>query len=360
MAEPFHVDVAQLNAYLAQTHPSDPIPAPRQLLATAYNALLAAGVLKLYDRPVAPTAPLKVEADGVTLLWQRKSYHWSPDRNTAERRADRRARLPPRGGDEPGADAGAVAEASWTRARVRTRTLCGREVELARLLEAIAGRTPLVVTGAPGWARAHFWPRRPRRVRGAARHRHRGRVRAPVRRACTSCCARCCRAPTSSPAPAGGACSALGLRVGARGGFTAFAAVVSLLGLAASTARCCSRSTTPSGSTRASLDALVFVVRRLERRPGRVMFAARPGAGGAAGRRVAGARAPAARARRRRGRSSPSGRSRPLASPGAPMVALARGVPLALVELAVLGDELTRHSYALPGRGAAIVERLFG
>ena len=80
MAEPFHVDVAALNAYLAKTQPNDASPSPRQLLATAYNALLAAGVVKLYDRPVRPSTPIKVEADGVTLSWERKVFHWSPDR----------------------------------------------------------------------------------------------------------------------------------------------------------------------------------------------------------------------------------------------------------------------------------------
>ena len=80
MAEPFHVDVAQLNAYLAKTQPSDTIPSPLQLLGTAYNALLAAGVVKLYDRPVTLTAPIKVGADGVTMQWERKSWYWSPDR----------------------------------------------------------------------------------------------------------------------------------------------------------------------------------------------------------------------------------------------------------------------------------------
>ena len=49
MPEPFHVDVAQLNTYLAQTNRRDDIPSPRQLLQTAYNAFLAAGILKVHQ-----------------------------------------------------------------------------------------------------------------------------------------------------------------------------------------------------------------------------------------------------------------------------------------------------------------------
>lgn len=80
MAEPFHLDVAQLNAYLAQANPSPDIPSPRQLLQTAYNAFLAAGVLKLYDRPIMPSEPIRVDETGVLLKYDKKAYYWTPDR----------------------------------------------------------------------------------------------------------------------------------------------------------------------------------------------------------------------------------------------------------------------------------------
>jgi hypothetical protein len=80
MAEPFHLDVAQLNAYLTQAHPREDIPSPRQILQTAYNAFVAAGVLKLYDRPITPNGPLEVRDDGITLRYDKKTLFWTFDR----------------------------------------------------------------------------------------------------------------------------------------------------------------------------------------------------------------------------------------------------------------------------------------
>ena len=68
MAEPFHVDVAQLNAYLAQEHPQGQLPAPRQLLQTAYNALLAAGVIKREGRPIRAASIAITNTDGDAQL----------------------------------------------------------------------------------------------------------------------------------------------------------------------------------------------------------------------------------------------------------------------------------------------------
>ena len=61
MAEPFHVDVGRLNAYLAQTSPRADVPTPREILQTAYNAFLAAGILKIHSRTITPDAPMKVD-----------------------------------------------------------------------------------------------------------------------------------------------------------------------------------------------------------------------------------------------------------------------------------------------------------
>src|SRR3954471_21298742 len=80
MAEPFHLDVDQLNAYLAQEHPRPDIPSPHEILQTAYNAFVAAGVLKLYNRPITPTSPLEVDPTGITLHYDRKTLYWTTDR----------------------------------------------------------------------------------------------------------------------------------------------------------------------------------------------------------------------------------------------------------------------------------------
>src|SRR5688572_5123934 len=80
MAEPFHVDVGRLNAYLAQTTPRRDIPSPRELMQTAYNAFLAAGILKVHSRTITPDVPMKVEDVGVTLKYERKTLYWTPDR----------------------------------------------------------------------------------------------------------------------------------------------------------------------------------------------------------------------------------------------------------------------------------------
>ena len=80
MAEPFHLDVARLNAYLDQANPSPAIPSPQQILQTAYNAFVAAGVLKLYNRPVTPTEPIRVDDTGVLMKYDNKSFYWTSDR----------------------------------------------------------------------------------------------------------------------------------------------------------------------------------------------------------------------------------------------------------------------------------------
>ena len=80
MAEPFHLDVAQLNAYLAQANPRPGIPSPQEILQTAYNAFVAAGVLKLYNRPITPSQPIRVNDEGVLLRYDKKSLYWTTDR----------------------------------------------------------------------------------------------------------------------------------------------------------------------------------------------------------------------------------------------------------------------------------------
>jgi hypothetical protein len=80
MADPFHVDVRRLNAYLSQDDPPGDVPSARELLQTAYNAFLAAGILKIQSRTITPDAPMTVEDVGVTLKYDRKTLYWSPDR----------------------------------------------------------------------------------------------------------------------------------------------------------------------------------------------------------------------------------------------------------------------------------------
>ena len=78
MAESFHVDVAQLNAYLAQDFPKGSLPAPRQLLQTVYNALLAAGVIKREGRPIRATS-IAITNTTVTLNYDGKTLRWFTD-----------------------------------------------------------------------------------------------------------------------------------------------------------------------------------------------------------------------------------------------------------------------------------------
>jgi hypothetical protein len=78
MAEPFHVDVAQLNAYLAQDFPKGSLPAPRQVLQTAYNALLAAGVIQREGRPIR-AASIAITNTTVTLNYDGTTLRWFTD-----------------------------------------------------------------------------------------------------------------------------------------------------------------------------------------------------------------------------------------------------------------------------------------
>ena len=78
MAEPFHVDVAQLNAYLAQELPHGSLPAPRQLLQTVYNALLTAGVIKRDGRAIR-AASIAITATTVTLNYDGTTLRWFTD-----------------------------------------------------------------------------------------------------------------------------------------------------------------------------------------------------------------------------------------------------------------------------------------
>jgi hypothetical protein len=78
MAEPFHVDVDQLNAYLAQERPHGSLPAPGQLLQTAYNALLTAGAINHDDRPIR-AASIAITGTAVTLNYDGKTLRWFTD-----------------------------------------------------------------------------------------------------------------------------------------------------------------------------------------------------------------------------------------------------------------------------------------
>ena len=78
MPEPFHVDVDQLNAYLAQERPHGSLPAPRQLLQTVYGALLTAGVIKRDGRPIR-AASIAITDTTVTLNYDGKTLRWFTD-----------------------------------------------------------------------------------------------------------------------------------------------------------------------------------------------------------------------------------------------------------------------------------------
>jgi hypothetical protein len=78
MAEPFHVDVAHLNAYLAQELPHGSLPASRQLLQTAYNALLTAGAIDRDNRPMR-AASIAITGTAVTLSYDGQTLRWFTD-----------------------------------------------------------------------------------------------------------------------------------------------------------------------------------------------------------------------------------------------------------------------------------------
>jgi hypothetical protein len=78
MAEPFHVDVAHLNAYLGQEVPHGSLPVPRQLLQTAYNALLTVGAISHDDRPIR-AASIAITGTTVTLNYDGQTLRWFTD-----------------------------------------------------------------------------------------------------------------------------------------------------------------------------------------------------------------------------------------------------------------------------------------
>ena len=78
MAEPFHVDVDQLNAYLAQELPHGSLPSPRQLLQTVYNAILTAGVIKRDGRPIR-AASIAITGTTVTFNYDGGTLRWFTD-----------------------------------------------------------------------------------------------------------------------------------------------------------------------------------------------------------------------------------------------------------------------------------------
>jgi hypothetical protein len=80
MAQPIHLDVAQLNRYLARTDTGGEIPSPFDLMQTAYQALVDFGVFKLYDRPLVSRGPVEVDRTGITLKYDQTSLYWTVDR----------------------------------------------------------------------------------------------------------------------------------------------------------------------------------------------------------------------------------------------------------------------------------------
>jgi hypothetical protein len=81
MADVFQLDVARLNTYLSQIGPRGE-PSPKQaLLQHVYEAFLAAGVVKYYDKPTTLTGTIAVDQTGMTLKYgAAKTLYWTEDR----------------------------------------------------------------------------------------------------------------------------------------------------------------------------------------------------------------------------------------------------------------------------------------
>jgi len=80
MADVFQLDVARLNTYLTQVGPRGEASPKLALLQKAYEAFLAAGAVKYYDRPASLTGTIAVDQTGVTLKYGRKTLYWTEDR----------------------------------------------------------------------------------------------------------------------------------------------------------------------------------------------------------------------------------------------------------------------------------------
>ena len=80
MADLFRVDVAHLNTYLTTESPRVEYLTPRALLHVAYQAFLAAGVLKAGDQPLPAARSVTVDRTGVTLHLDKRSFYWTDDR----------------------------------------------------------------------------------------------------------------------------------------------------------------------------------------------------------------------------------------------------------------------------------------
>src|SRR3954454_21909782 len=80
MADVFQLDVARLNSYLSQVGSGGEQSPKEALLQEVFEAFLAAGVVKYYNRPASLTGTIAVDETGMTLKYGGRTLYWTVDR----------------------------------------------------------------------------------------------------------------------------------------------------------------------------------------------------------------------------------------------------------------------------------------